>query len=291
MSRRPAIPDYAYALLQRHNCTRYALHQGCASFISCQIHQDNQRIYPVPPDVRDLTHIAILLDVDGTILDIAPTPASVAVPTSLQRALSAVSERVGGALALVSGRPVPDLDRMFAPLRLPAIGGHGAELRLNGGPVQCRAEPLDAELRDELTAIAARHAGVFVEDKGYSIALHYRNAPGHGLSVVHEVKHACAACGGVELLSGKAVIEVKAKGFDKGIAVRELMAHPPFRGRAPIFIGDDRTDEAAFAVMPEFSGQAISVGRKIAGAADRFETPSDVRRWLERLSDGVVTLP
>ena len=80
----------------------------------------------MPPDVRDLTHIAILLDVDGTILDIAPTPASVAVPTSLQRALSAMSERVGGALALVSGRPVPDLDRMFAPLRLPAIGGHAA---------------------------------------------------------------------------------------------------------------------------------------------------------------------
>jgi trehalose 6-phosphate phosphatase len=265
------------------------LQQGCASFVSYQIYQITNGICLVPPDARDLNQIAILLDVDGTILDIAPTPTSVAVPASLQRTLSVVSERVGGALALVSGRPVPELDSMFAPLRLPAIGGHGAELRLNGGPVQRRAEPLDDDLRNELKAIAARHPGVFVEDKGYSIALHYRNVPGQGLSVVHEVKHACAAHGCVELLSGKAVIEVKAKGFDKGIAVRELMALPPFRGRAPIFIGDDRTDEAAFAVMPEFSGQAISVGRKIAGVADRFETPADVRRWLERLSDGVTS--
>lgn len=245
----------------------------------------------MPPDVRDLTHIAILLDVDGTILDIAPTPTSVEVPADLGRALSAVSERVGGALALVSGRPVAELDSIFAPLRLPAIGGHGAELRLNGGPVQRHADPLDTDLRQALEAIAARHPGVLVEDKGYSIALHYRKVPAQGLSVVHEVKHVCAASYLVELLAGKAVIEVKAKGFDKGIAVRALMAHPPFRGRAPIFIGDDRTDEAAFAVVPEFRGQAISVGRRVPGVADRFDTPADVRRWLERLSDGVVTAP
>jgi trehalose 6-phosphate phosphatase len=242
----------------------------------------------LPPDARDLNHSAILLDVDGTILDIAPTPASVAVPASLRRVLAVVSERVGGALALVSGRPLPDLDAIFAPLRLPAIGGHGAELRLDAGGIEHHAEPLDAELRRALKTIVARHPGVIAEDKGYSFALHYRKVPAQGLSVVHEVKHACAANPSIELLAGKAVIEVKAKGFNKGTAVRALMKHPPFRGRVPIFIGDDRTDEAAFAVMPEFRGQAISVGRKVAGVADRFETPGDVRRWLEQLSDGVV---
>jgi trehalose 6-phosphate phosphatase len=242
----------------------------------------------LPPDARDLNHIAILLDVDGTILDIAATPTSVAVPASLRRTLSVLSERVGGALALVSGRPLPDLDSIFAPLRLPAIGGHGAEFRLDGGGIERCAQPLEAELKRELKAIAARHPGVIVEDKGYSVALHYRKVPAQGLGVVHEVKRACAASRSCELLAGKAVIEVKAKGFDKGTAVRALMAHPPFRGRVPIFIGDDRTDEAAFAVLPEFSGKAISVGRKVAGVADRFETPADVRRWLERLSDGVV---
>jgi trehalose 6-phosphate phosphatase len=253
--------------------------------------KQNRRIRLVPPDARDLRHIAILLDVDGTILDIAPTPASVDVPASLRRALAVVSERVGGALALVSGRPLPDLDSIFAPLRLPAIGGHGAELRLDAGGIERCAEPLDAELRRELGAIAARHPGVIAEDKGYSVALHYRKAPAHGLSVVHEVKRACAANRSIELLAGKAVIEVKAKGFNKGTAVRALMTHPPFRGRVPIFIGDDRTDEAAFAVVPEFRGQAISVGRKVAGVADRFETPADVRRWLERLSDEVAASP
>jgi trehalose 6-phosphate phosphatase len=242
----------------------------------------------LPPDARDLSHIAILLDVDGTILDIAPTPASIVVPVSLRGVLTAVSERVGGALALVSGRPVLDLDAIFAPLRLPAIGGHGAELRLDAGSIERRAQPLDPDLRSELKAIVARHPGVIAEDKGYSYALHYRKVPGQGLGVVHDVKHVCAANASIELLAGKAVIEVKAKGFNKGTAVRALMAHPPFRGRLPIFVGDDRTDEAAFAVMPEFRGQAISVGRKVVGVADRFETPADVRRWLERLADAVV---
>jgi trehalose 6-phosphate phosphatase len=114
--------------------------------------------------------------------------------------------------------------------------------------------------------------------------------PKQGLGLVHDIRHAFEAWAdpSFELLGGKAVLEIKFAGFNKGTAVRDLMSYPPFFGRAPIFVGDDRTDEDAFAVMPEFNGQAMSVGRKFAGIDDYFNAPADVRRWLERLSEGVA---
>jgi trehalose 6-phosphate phosphatase len=239
-------------------------------------------------DPLDLRDFAILLDVDGTILDIAPTPSSVFVPETLLRTLALVGERANGAIALVSGRPIADLDKIFAPLRLPAIGGHGAELRPDPKQdgYEQRAESLDRGLKQELLKIASRYAGVATEDKGYSLALHYRLALEQGLNVVDEVFRLCKAYPpeSFELLTGKAVIEVKSVGFDKGLAVRELMTYPPFTGRAPIFIGDDVTDEAAFEVMPDFNGFAISVGRKVPGVNATFQTPADVRRWLDRIA-------
>jgi trehalose 6-phosphate phosphatase len=248
----------------------------------------------VPLDPRELRQFAVLLDVDGTILDIAPTPKQVTVPPSLLRTLSAINDHVDGALALVSGRPVAELDFIFAPLRLAAIGGHGAEIRLpaGGGMPERFAKPLDHEIKRRLKDIAARHTGVTVEDKDYSLALHYRLAPAQGPNVVEEVRRACkdAPPGSIEILPGHAVIEVKSAGFDKGTAVRLLMSHPPFVGRRPIFIGDDKTDEAAFAVVPEFNGIAVSVGRKVPGAQDRFKSPAEVRQWLERLAES-ATVP
>ena len=135
----------------------------------------------VPFDPQDLSHMAILLDVDGTLLDIAPSPSEVHVPNGLALTLALVSERAGGALALVSGRMIAELDDFFAPLQLPAIGGHGAEMRpVADGPVIAgRASSLDAEFKQQLKDIAARHPGVLVEDKGYSLALHYRQVPKH----------------------------------------------------------------------------------------------------------------
>jgi trehalose 6-phosphate phosphatase len=246
----------------------------------------------VPLIPRDLRHSAILLDVDGTILDIAPTPQAVQVPESLRRTLAVVREAVDGALALASGRPLADLDAIFAPLRLPAIGGHGAEIRLvaGGGTIARRAAPLDQRFKKMLKDIAARHPGVMMEDKDYSIALHYRLAPNEGPALVAEVRQACEAWAdrSIEPLAGKAVIEIKAARFNKGSAVRELMSHPPFAGRTPIFIGDDKTDEDAFAVMPEFDGLAISVGRRLSGINGHFGSPADVRGWLERLAGGVA---
>jgi trehalose 6-phosphate phosphatase len=241
------------------------------------------------PSVK-LHDLAILLDVDGTIIDIAPTPGAVTVPAALRQTLARLSRETGGALALVSGRSLADLDRLFAPLRLPAVGGHGAELRTSadGEAEADRARPLDGDLRDRLAGIADSAPGILVEDKGYALAVHYRLAP----EQEGPVRKAVAAIQAdwpqepIELLPGKSVLEIKPAGFDKGAAIRTLMQHKPFAGRRPIFIGDDTTDEPAFAAMPEFEGIGFSVGRHVSGTAHCFASPDEVRHWLQRLSAG-----
>jgi trehalose 6-phosphate phosphatase len=228
---------------------------------------------------------AFLLDVDGTLIDIAATPREVRVPSSLRRTLARLVARTDGAVALVSGRSIADLDRLFDPLRLTAVGGHGAEFRLpDGTDVHRRDAPaLGAELKQALFAIAG--AGVLAEDKGYSVALHYRLAPEKEPLVRAAVARVCAEAAHepVEILPGKAVIEIKRAGFSKATGVQELMRRAPFRGRVPIFIGDDTTDESVFAIMPDFGGLGLSVGRQVEGAIRHFDAPSDVRQWLERI--------
>jgi trehalose 6-phosphate phosphatase len=125
-----------------------------------------------------------------------------------------------------------------------------------------------------------------VEDKGYSLALHYRQVPKQGVALIHDVKHAYEAWGdnSIQLLSGKAVLELKFAGFNKGTAVRELMTYRPFAGRLPVFVGDDHTDEDVFKTMPEFHGRSISVGRKLPNVDWCFDCPADVRHWLGLLS-------
>ena len=243
------------------------------------------KILAAPVDLREL---AILLDVDGTIVDLAPTPREVIVSPSLRNTLSRLQEQTEGALALVSGRPLEELDLLFAPLQLAAAGGHGAELRpVPDGPVhRSRAVPLDKELKRRLASIAAVGPGIILEDKDYSLAIHYRLAPEKEEVVRGAVLAACEELApfSVEVLPGKFVFEIKSTGFDKGTAVRWLMQHKPFAGRRPVFIGDDTTDEAAFAVLPEFNGLGISVGRRIEGIATCFDSPDDVRTWLTQIS-------
>lgn len=242
---------------------------------------------PIAIESFDLAAFAFLFDVDGTLIDIAPTPQSVQVPDSLRRNLQQLGGLTGGATALVSGRPLHDLDRLFGPLGLALIGGHGAELRLwhGGSAHEQRAAPLPEWIRQRCMAIAAAGENILLEDKGYSIAIHYRLAPDRE----RPIRAAAAAilaeapAGEIEALHGKAVVEIKRTGRSKGSGIRALMAHAPFAGRRPVFVGDDITDEDAFAVMPEFGGLALSVGRTVAGAERRFETPADVRHWIERI--------
>jgi len=238
-------------------------------------------------DDINLRDSAILLDVDGTILDIAPRPLDVDVPARLKTALKAVHEQTGGALAFVSGRPLAELDRLFAPLKLAAIAGHGAEMRVNGeAEASSFYAPIGSDLRGQFAAFASKLDGIILEDKGYSIALHYRLAPQHAETVREAVAAACATypSSSIEVLPGKAVIEVKSTAYDKGTGIRQLMKYPPFRGRRPVFIGDDITDESAFAVLPEFDGLGFSVGRKLPELAGCFPRPRDVRQWLYRVA-------
>ena len=237
---------------------------------------------------------AFLLDLDGTIVDIAPTPTDVRASAALRGTLARLWRLSGGALALVSGRALADLDRVVAPLQLPAVGSHGAEFRpVAGEPASAGCmTPLDADLKGRLKSIAELDRAILVEDKDYALALHYRQAPQQQSAIENAVMAICAELppGTVEVLPGKAVVEVKAAGFNKGSAVRKLMQAAPFKGRRPIYIGDDTTDESAFAVLQEFDGVGLSVGRVLPGACGRFSTPSDVRAWLEQISnsDGLI---
>jgi trehalose 6-phosphate phosphatase len=234
----------------------------------------------------DLRKTALLLDVDGTLIDIGPSPFEVDVPDELCRALERLLNATAGALALVSGRPIRDLDKLFSPFKLPAIGGHGAETRLRAGDVISRATPLPDALRRLLAEAATPGSGIVVEDKGYSFALHFRGAPQQEEHLLQCIAAGRAAFPGedMEVLPGKAMFEVKRPGVSKGGAVRDLMQHAPFAGRMPVFIGDDITDESVFAVLPGLGGKGFSVGRAFAGVDAIFATPGEVRAALERLA-------
>ncbi len=234
----------------------------------------------------DAKSIALLLDVDGTLIDFGPSPHEVHVSEDLKKTLVRLLRLTDGALALVSGRPIADLDRMFAPLKLAAIGGHGAEMRVRGAEIVNAAAPLPHDLRRHLADAATPGSGIVVEDKGYSLALHYRQAPQHEDRLRAHIAAGRAAFPGeaTELLAGKAILELKRPNVNKGDGVRELMRHPPFAGRMPVFIGDDVTDESVFAALPELGGKGFSVRRDFAGLSGIFDSPRDVRRALLRLA-------
>ncbi|MFL9824501.1 trehalose-phosphatase [Rhodoplanes sp. SY1] len=240
-----------------------------------------------PTDAIDLDTVALLLDIDGTLLEFADTPREVWVPPTLRRTLGGLLARTGGALALVSGRALADLDLLFAPLELPAIGGHGAELRVAPGERSdpARTPVLEPLVKRKLASVAELGPGVLIEDKGYSLALHWRLAPDKGDAVTAMVRSICDSFPDLplEALPGKAVIEVKSAAFDKASAVVELMQLAPFKGRRPVFVGDDVTDERVFPVLPPLGGFGFGVGRDIPGTVGTFADPAAVRAWLDRL--------
>jgi trehalose 6-phosphate phosphatase len=252
---------------------------------------------PVPRSlIPHLSETAVLLDIDGTLLDLMPTPREVWVPPGLAKTLRRLHERTGGALAMVSGRSLNDIDLIFAPDQFPAVGGHGAEMRIRGtDEAVSAAPPMDKELKLRLAAIAKLSPGILLEDKGYSLALHYRLAP-HAEKAIYAAVSLIRADlpnAPIEVLPGKCVCEIKHAGSNKASGVRELMKQAPFKGRRPFFIGDDVTDESVFAIMPDMDGLAFSVGRRAKGVAGHFDAPSDVREFLAHLLDDErdVSLP
>jgi trehalose 6-phosphate phosphatase len=224
-----------------------------------------------------------------------PTPREVWVPPGLAATLNGLVAATSGALALVSGRSLNDIDLIFAPERFPAVGGHGAEMRLNADDEAAAplAPLLDKELKRRLAAIARISPGILLEDKVYSLALHYRLAP-HAKDAIEAAITLIRAempNERVEVLPGKCVFEIKPSGFNKANGVRALMQHAPFAGRRPLFIGDDVTDESVFAIMPDMQGLAFSVGHRAKGVNGHFDAPRDVREFLAHLLDDATAAP
>ncbi len=231
------------------------------------------------PPVSDNT--ALLLDIDGTLLDLARTPDSVKVPQELVRALENLARRLSGALAFVSGRSLDSIDRLFAPFRPAAIGAHGGEMRAADGGIT-RRQPLPDTVRQVFMGLADNIPGLLLEDKRSALALHYRLAPEARpvLSSAMEKHAKLFEAEKIHILHGKAVIEARGLGVDKGTAVTALVRQKPFAGRPILFGGDDATDEDVFRILPRLGGQGFSVGRKFPGAEHHFESPRAVRAWL-----------
>lgn len=230
---------------------------------------------------------ALFLDVDGTLLEIAATPEAVQVSASLLQLLKDLEQRLGGALALVSGRSIHNLDELFAPLRLCASGIHGCERRNAHGELTRPAFDAHAlnHARAELRALVAAHPGLLFEDKGFAVAVHYRLAPELAAQVLTAMQKTCEALGErFELQAGKRVFEIRPAGWSKGTAITEFMREAPFAGRTPVFAGDDLTDEHGFEVVNELGGLSIRVGGPVQTRARlRIGSVSEMHAWLREL--------
>lgn len=232
------------------------------------------------------TQWALFLDVDGTLLELAPTPDSVQVPARVTSLLASLVEAAGGALALVSGRPIVQLDEWFAPLKLPCAGLHGLERRNAEGVIHRPPDNAAAlqRARAFLLAHVQSHAGLVLEDKHMTLALHYRLAPDlEGIARAAMTRSLELAGEGFCLLEGKMVIELKPDGFSKPLAIAAFLAEQPFEGRTPLFLGDDHTDEAGFTYVEGVGGIAVHVGNAKTRARWRLPNVTAVHEWLGAL--------
>lgn len=232
----------------------------------------------VPPllTARD----ALYLDFDGTLTDIAPRPDAVVIARDLPGLLGSLRERLGGAVAIITGRRLDDIDTWLSPLRLAGAGLHGAELRR--APDADSSEhrvPAVAAIAKALMQRFGDDRRLLIENKGASVALHFRAAP--------ECAQDCAAAmtelasaHGLAVLPGKMVVEARPPGIDKGKALRSLAAHAPFSRRRPVFVGDDLTDEAGFAAVQSAGGVGVKVGDGASGARYRCSDVAAVHAWL-----------
>jgi len=243
---------------------------------------------PVPARLTGASW-AVFLDVDGTLLDIADAPDRVHVHPRVLELLGALRAATGGAVALVSGRSLADLDGLFEPLELTAAGLHGAERRDASGRLHLHAPNTRlGEARETLLRWSERHPGTLVEDKGAALALHYRRAPDAEDSARAVVEGLLDALGDAFVLQrGKCVLEIKPSGVSKATAIREFMQEPPFAGRRPVFVGDDVTDEDGFEYVGRRGGVAVTVGERPSEHADwRLPDVGAVLEWLEAYASG-----
>ena len=256
----------------------------------CATHKDGSltpgELQPRPPALDSQS--ALFLDVDGTLLEIAPRPELVRVPHGLPALLTTLSEQRQGALALISGRPLAELDRLFQPWRGAAAGMHGIERRRVNGVLDrildsASTAALD-QIRPSLAALARDDSGLIVEDKGGTLALHYRAVPDREQELrayAEALRRESGAA--IRLIAGKMVVEFQPLSVNKGLAIEAFMAQPPFIGRRPVFVGDDTTDEDGFREIRKRGGFAVRVGSPQETAA-HYALPSvaAVLAWLAK---------
>ena len=224
---------------------------------------------------------ALFLDFDGTMVDIAPQPEAVHVPPPLLDTLQWLHGYLGGAIAVISGRPIEQIDEFLHPLRIAIAGVHGAERRGADGTVSLLStHPLE-QVEAAANALAAQHPGLLVENKRGSLALHYRQAPELEALCVQAMQQAVEQSPGLTLLRGKMVVEAKPGGASKGRAIEAFMKEAPFAGRLPLFIGDDITDEVGFSTVQRLGGLGIKVGEGATVAWRRVATPAQLRSELD----------
>ena len=237
------------------------------------------------PDARE--DWALFLDVDGTLIDIAATPQSVRLSPDLPPLLHELQARLGGALALISGRSIADLDALFRPYRFPAAGIHGIERRDARGELHALGltpEQLEPA-RVELQQLVDQYPGLLLEDKGRSLALHYRQVPElepRARAAVLAVLRRLPAQ--THLQPGHCVLEIKSGAANKRTAIEQFMQEPPFAGRVPVFIGDDVTDRDGFEFVESADGHAIFVGPEPQQGRGWLPNPAAVREWLKGLA-------
>ncbi len=236
----------------------------------------------------DPARTALFLDLDGTLIDIAATPEGVSVPPGLVSLIQRIEQQLTGAVAIVTGRRIEDVDRLLAPLRLVAAGVHGAELRrAGGGEVEAAAEPVPEEVVVAAARIASDENGIRLEAKGGAVALHFRARPEAGPRLAAALGEVVSAHGDVLILRrGRMVIEVVPRTVSKGGAIEALMALPAFRGRRPLMIGDDVTDESALAAAVRLGGAGLKVaGEHFTAEEADFGGTAAVRAFLETLTE------
>lgn len=237
------------------------------------------RAAPGPPPPLSAT-AALYVDFDGTLAEIALHPDHVVISQSLPELLAALYERLGGAVAVVTGRRLADVDALLAPIWLPGAGLHGAELRLDPRKTRRMREPQGMPaLVEALRERFAADRRLFIEDKGSAVALHYRLAPERGEECVAAMR-ALAGAPGLEIILGRMVVEARPRGASKGGALHMLAACPPFVERPPVFVGDDVTDEDGFRAAADLGGCGIKVGSGETVAQYRIGEVHEVHAWL-----------
>ena len=242
------------------------------------------RDLPPPPELQQMQRkgpVALFVDFDGTLVELAPTPDSIVVPSGLADDVGSLAGMLDGRFALVSGRSIADLSRHLGSIDVCIAGSHGAEIRLPGDTDRAGAEhPMRPADLASVRAFAGAIPGLLVEHKPAGIALHYRNAPTRA-DEVHAFAAQLSEGRGWDLKHGKFVIEIVPAGVHKGRAVDLLMQDEPFRGAVPVFVGDDLTDEDGFAAVLRHGGHAVAVGERPSQLAGyRLPDPAAVREWL-----------